>query len=638
MVVLALGATLYFVLPRLVPELVRAYVGEDVRVADVARPTVDGWRVGDMWLNGAGYRARLRGVRLAYDVWDGALGGLVVDELDATIEALAGEGGATAPAPVALPEMEVRNFRVVVAPFNLSVEGNARLTGGGTLLEVEGRLKARPVLHGIERVAVTGSFGATVREPLAFDLANLQAESHLELEARLFGIEVQAPLNLRRTDRWRVVSDQLNLQGEGWAWSAPLDLAVSDELQIDVMLGDSLSFGGALQDGAPVGGGTLTLDADEFSVLAAFAGDVTGHLAAEYDLLAGGGLDLRTTDLARLTVAGLELPPFSGALQREPDGLLRVQLAGAGLRFEPVIELAEEIRVQGPFRMEVNQPLLAEWLGWEEAYDLTAGKLTGEMQVTSGDVLRYRVQGALTEGHAHYEDTKARGISGGYELQGEEDRWRASLQSVTVAEIDTGVIVSDVRFEGAVTPSQVILEDLSGALLGGTFVVEQPLAYDIEAERARFEVGVLNIDLAEVVALEGQEIRATGRLSGTLPIDVAGDAVTIEQGRLSAEGGGIIQLSEDLSRSVGQPGLDFALRALEDFRYSVLSTTVDYAGNGDLAAGIRLEGFNPAVESGRAIHYNLNISENVPVLLQSLRLQDEVTRKVERRVNQRGKP
>ena len=639
MVVLVLSAMFYYLLPRLVPELVRAYAGEGVRVADVARPTADGWRLGELQLTGAGYRARLRGVQLTYDLWDGTLGRLVVEELDATIVALAGEGGADSAAPE-LPETEVRNFRVVVEPYNLSLEGSALLTGGGALLEVEGRLNAEPTLteQGVDRLAVAGSFDVSLRDPQAFDLANLEAESDLELEATLFDIDVQTPLNVRRTDRWRVTSEQLDFRGNGWIWRAPLDLAVSDDGQIDLMLGDALSFAGALKNGEAQGGGTLTLAEDEFEVIAAYVGDVTGHVAAEYDVLAGGGLNLRTTHLARVTVAGLELPPFSGALQREPEGLLRLQLTGGGLRFDPVIELAEETRLEGSFRMEVNQPVLAQWLGWEEAYDLTAGKLEGELQATSGDVLRYRVQGTLTEGHAHYDDIKAQGISGGYELQGEADRWRASLQGVAVAEIDTGVVVSDVQFEGAVTPARVVLDGLSGALLGGAFAVDQPLAYDIDTGRAAFEVGVLNIDLAEVVALEGQEIRATGRLSGTLPIEVAGDAVTIQHGALSADGGGIIQLSEDLSRSVGQPGLDFALRALEDFRYSVLSTTVDYAGNGDLAAGIRLEGFNPAIENGRAIHYNLNISENVPVLLESLRLQDEVTRQVERRVNQRGKP
>ena len=56
---------------------------------------------------------------------------------------------------------------------------------------------------------------------------------------------------------------------------------------------------------------------------------------------------------------------------------------------------------------------------------------------------------------------------------------------------------------------------------------------------------------------------------------------------------------------------------------------------GDLLAAIRLRGRNAKIEKGRPIHYNLNISENLPTLLASLRLQDEVNERVEKRVEKR---
>jgi hypothetical protein len=59
---------------------------------------------------------------------------------------------------------------------------------------------------------------------------------------------------------------------------------------------------------------------------------------------------------------------------------------------------------------------------------------------------------------------------------------------------------------------------------------------------------------------------------------------------------------------------------------------VDYAASGDLTLAVQLKGRNPEVESGRPIHYNLTLRENVPVLLESLRLQGRVTEGIERRV------
>jgi len=50
-----------------------------------------------------------------------------------------------------------------------------------------------------------------------------------------------------------------------------------------------------------------------------------------------------------------------------------------------------------------------------------------------------------------------------------------------------------------------------------------------------------------------------------------------------------------------------------------------------LKLGVRLKGFNPAVENGRAIQFNLNLTESVPALLESLRAAEGVTKRVEQR-------
>jgi hypothetical protein len=50
-----------------------------------------------------------------------------------------------------------------------------------------------------------------------------------------------------------------------------------------------------------------------------------------------------------------------------------------------------------------------------------------------------------------------------------------------------------------------------------------------------------------------------------------------------------------------------------------------------LTLGVRLQGANPAVEQGRAIQFNLNLTESVPALLESLRAADKISSKVEDR-------
>jgi hypothetical protein len=142
--------------------------------------------------------------------------------------------------------------------------------------------------------------------------------------------------------------------------------------------------------------------------------------------------------------------------------------------------------------------------------------------------------------------------------------------------------------------------------------------------------------LSEIVALQGDKVSATGTLDGRLPFRFSTAGVVVQGGRVKArEGGGHIAYKDAaaIAASAGQPGLDFALRALTDFTYESLEGDVDYSADGTLTSALRLRGRNPAIENGRAIQYNLNVTENVRDLLKSLRLSDRIGQGIEKRLN-----
>ena len=168
-------------------------------------------------------------------------------------------------------------------------------------------------------------------------------------------------------------------------------------------------------------------------------------------------------------------------------------------------------------------------------------------------------------------------------------------------------------------------------LLGGT-VSFSPFTYQVDRS-SRVELELIDLSLAKVLALEGDSISGTGVLSGRLPLRVSKGQISMKGGQLSAEPpGGTIRLSTDFGTSTGQLGLDFAIMALTNFKYSTLDVNADYAENGDLALAVKLQGTNPDVEKGRPIVYNLTINENVPVLLESLRAQRAIVDRVEQKV------
>jgi hypothetical protein len=173
-------------------------------------------------------------------------------------------------------------------------------------------------------------------------------------------------------------------------------------------------------------------------------------------------------------------------------------------------------------------------------------------------------------------------------------------------------------------------------LLGGSARLS-PIRYHMADSTADFEVTLDGLDLAQVLALEGEDVTGTGILDGRLHVRLDGSAVVVEGGELDArDPGGNIRVVQAAvaADALSELGLGFAVEALGDFNYDKLHVGVDYAADGALALAVRLEGRNPAIEGGRPLHYNLNINENLPDLLNSLRLADEVSERVEQRITQ----
>jgi len=73
------------------------------------------------------------------------------------------------------------------------------------------------------------------------------------------------------------------------------------------------------------------------------------------------------------------------------------------------------------------------------------------------------------------------------------------------------------------------------------------------------------------------------------------------------------------------------VKALSNFQYQVLDVKSDYKAGGDLLLQVRLEGKNPDWQRGRPVNLNLNLQENIPALLRSLQLSDEISEQVRKR-------
>ena len=212
--------------------------------------------------------------------------------------------------------------------------------------------------------------------------------------------------------------------------------------------------------------------------------------------------------------------------------------------------------------------------------------------------------------------------------------------TLTVANLDIGIPIKKLSVDLSADLSgpikSVYVSNFSANLLGGhietsDFVISQPLA------DASINVNVSGIELTQLMDLESG-MHGTGTLDGLLPIVVSDAGISMNAGLLRARPpGGIIQYKANSSVDYlnSMPQLKLALDALQNFRYEVLDIEAHYEQNGRLSLKTKLQGKNPEMDSKRPIHFNLNITEDIPALLESLQLTQNISEQLDKRILER---
>jgi hypothetical protein len=281
--------------------------------------------------------------------------------------------------------------------------------------------------------------------------------------------------------------------------------------------------------------------------------------------------------------------------------------------------------------------LNAQLPGFDAPYDVDDGSIAlhidGGWNV--GKTVTYSAKGRLgvKAQRAHYDDFAITGLVADLPLSIDDDGLAVGANVVTIDSVDVGFPVTNVAVDFDVADGNAHVRELSGATLGGRFSAKS-FDYDLALDKTALWLDLTDLSLARVLELEGGDVHGDGVLDGKLPIELDGSTLTIADGRVLARppGGTLVYKGAAAASFAAKSGLGFALQALEDFRFRTLDAKVGLAPDGVLALGVRLQGMNPAVEQGRAIQFNLNVTESLPALLESLRAADRITERVERKL------
>jgi hypothetical protein len=148
---------------------------------------------------------------------------------------------------------------------------------------------------------------------------------------------------------------------------------------------------------------------------------------------------------------------------------------------------------------------------------------------------------------------------------------------------------------------------------------------------------VRQLDLQKVLSLEQQKgLEGTGLLDGSIPVTVTAHGVSVKNGQFEARPpGGVIRYrgSPEATKAVTQANanMQLVLQALNNFHYNVLQVGAQYADDGTLNLIARLEGRNPDQKKSPPIHFNLTVQENIPALLKTLRLVQDIEESVRKK-------
>lgn len=186
------------------------------------------------------------------------------------------------------------------------------------------------------------------------------------------------------------------------------------------------------------------------------------------------------------------------------------------------------------------------------------------------------------------------------------------------------------------TPAWIDLKKFRSELFGGV-ISSDGLRYRPGQTPHALTLSLQGIQLQAVLNLEQQKgLDGTGVLDGTIPMTLGAGGLSVEQGTVAARPpGGVIRYRPAADSAAAQAAshetLGMVLQPLADFHYNVLTATARLVENGTLTLATRLEGRNPGWQAGRPVHFNLTVEENIPALLKTLGLVNELQESIGKR-------
>ncbi|MBK1872010.1 YdbH domain-containing protein [Marinobacter sp. 1-3A] len=523
------------------------------------------------------------------------------------------------------------------------------------LLELSVRpAKALPLTLGGAAATQAGAEPALLPLTLAVTSrggANLAINSHLAASTsppwrvQLGDTQITAALRQLDVAGWRLTKPKVEATLTGWLDDSAVALefgkrAFVEAEKLEPLPGTAAATGGTQLNGLRVDLSGATLKAvyrreqGELSQLS-----LIGPLGIKAKQIRHPQLQPQPWQLDSHVNATLDRTDVKGLLKAKAGTSVNLDLK---FPYDGLLSLEANMRVSGKSEVEALSRIFA---AWPESLLVSGGNVSAYAKYERPRNGSMHLAGKLVfaDWSGTYDRTAWTKMNGATEFFLENERVKVATTELTVEEVNPGLPFGPVLLAGhyqaplaQLAAGVMTLEQASSGALSGEVNI-QPGSWNLAQAPVTIPVELHQLSLAHLLQLYPTEgLAGTGILSGTVPVlfDPA-TGIRVERGRIDAlkPGGRLKVTAERLKALASQSeSMKLVARALEDFRYSVLDSAINYDENGTLILELHLEGNSPEVGKGQPVVLNINLEENIPALLTSLQLSGRVSDAVAERV------
>jgi len=241
-----------------------------------------------------------------------------------------------------------------------------------------------------------------------------------------------------------------------------------------------------------------------------------------------------------------------------------------------------------------------------------------------------------------YNETTLNQVDSQFELNLKQGILKIDAHKLNALQVNHGVIVGPIKssgsYEGAVNKlrqGKLKLTEFNSQIFNGQAWLDKQTLDLNQPINSTFHLSKINLKTL-LEQYPSADIQGSGSINGDLPFTVnlqKEPFFTLDKGQIMAQSpGGLIQYKAASPLKQTHQSMKLVFSVLEDFHYSMLDSKVTYDKNKTLHLTLHLQGKNPNVENGRQVNFNIQLEEDLPALITTMQLSNQVSETIKNRI------